>query len=88
MMSMLNLASILKDEGLPDGVFNVVTGFGPEAGAALAGHPDINGLSFTGSVETGAEVMRMASRHIVPVHLELGGKSANLCSRMRTSISR
>lgn len=78
MLTMLRLAEILTQEGLPEGVLNVVTGYGPEAGAALALHPDINGISFTGSVETGAEVMKMAASNVVPVMLELGGKSANI----------
>ena len=78
MVTMLRLAQIMTEEGLPDGVFNVVTGYGPEAGAALAGHPDINGISFTGSVETGIKVMKLAADNVVPVNLELGGKSANI----------
>jgi aldehyde dehydrogenase (NAD+) len=78
MLTMMRLAEIMTDEGLPEGVFNVVTGYGPEAGAALASHPDINGISFTGSVETGTLVMKMAAEHVVPVTLELGGKSANI----------
>ena len=78
MLTMLRLAEIMVEEGLPEGVFNVVTGYGPEAGAALASHPDINGISFTGSVETGTHVMKLAAEHVVPVTLELGGKSANI----------
>ncbi len=78
MLTMLRLAEIMSEEGLPAGVFNVVTGYGPEAGAALASHGQINGLSFTGSVETGGQVMKMAAEHVVPVSLELGGKSANI----------
>lgn len=78
LLTMLRLAELMTEEGLPAGVFNVVTGYGSEAGAALAGHPNINGLSFTGSVETGAQVMKLAADHVVPVSLELGGKSANI----------
>ena len=78
MVSMLRLAEIAAEEGLPDGVLNVVNGFGHQAGAALAGHPDINGVSFTGSFETGRAVMKLAADHVVPVGLELGGKSANI----------
>lgn len=77
-LSMLRLAEILKQEGAPDGVFNVVTGLGPEAGAALAGHPGLDAISFTGSIETGREVMKQAAQHVIPVSLELGGKSANI----------
>ncbi len=78
MLTMLRLAEIMVEEGLPPGVFNVVTGYGPEAGAALADHSGINGLSFTGSVEVGAQVMKRAADHVIPAILELGGKSANI----------
>jgi betaine-aldehyde dehydrogenase len=60
---------------LPPGVLNVVTGYGEEAGAALARHPLVGKLSFTGSTEVGKEVMSVAGSRIVPVSLELGGKS-------------
>jgi acyl-CoA reductase-like NAD-dependent aldehyde dehydrogenase len=60
---------------LPPGVLNVVTGYGEEAGAALVRHPLVRKLSFTGSTEVGKEVMRVAGDRIVPVSLELGGKS-------------
>lgn len=60
---------------LPPGVLNVVTGYGEEAGAALVRHPLVGKLSFTGSTEVGKEVMRTAGDRIVPVSLELGGKS-------------
>ena len=69
------LADITKDAGLPDGVFNVVQGLGEEAGAALAGHPGIARLAFTGSVSTGRLVAAAAGAHLTPVSLELGGKS-------------
>ncbi len=78
MLSMFRLAEILTEEGLPRGVFNVVTGYGPEAGAALAGHNEINAVCFTGSIETGSEVMKLAAGNVVPIMLELGGKSANI----------
>jgi acyl-CoA reductase-like NAD-dependent aldehyde dehydrogenase len=78
MLSMLRLAEIMTEAGLPAGVVNVVTGYGPEAGAALAGHPQINGLTFTGSIESGRQVLKLAADHVVPVNLELGGKSANI----------
>ena len=70
----LQIAETLLAAGLPAGVVNVVNG-GPEAGAALASHPGIDGLTFTGSVETGRAVMKAAAEHIKPVVLELGGKS-------------
>jgi 5-carboxymethyl-2-hydroxymuconic-semialdehyde dehydrogenase len=69
------LADITKEAGLPDGVFNVVQGLGAEAGAALAGHPDIARLAFTGSVRTGRLVAAAAGANLTPVSLELGGKS-------------
>jgi aldehyde dehydrogenase (NAD+) len=78
MVTMLRLAEMAMEEGLPPGVLNIVTGFGPEAGAALAGHHDINCVSFTGSIEAGTQVMKLAADHVVPVGLELGGKSANI----------
>ena len=74
-VSALVLADLLKEAGLPAGVYNVVTGLGPEAGAALAAHPDVAHVTFTGSVETGKAVMRGAAGHIASVTLELGGKS-------------
>jgi 5-carboxymethyl-2-hydroxymuconic-semialdehyde dehydrogenase len=69
------LADITKDAGLPDGVFNVVQGLGTEAGAALAGHPEIARLAFTGSIRTGRLVAASAGAQLTPVSLELGGKS-------------
>lgn len=72
------VARLALDCGLPPGVFNVVPGFGPEAGAHLAGHPGIDHLSFTGSVATGTSVMQAAARRITPVTLELGGKSPQI----------
>jgi aminomuconate-semialdehyde/2-hydroxymuconate-6-semialdehyde dehydrogenase len=69
------LADITARAGLPDGVFNVVQGIGTEAGAALAGHPDVARLAFTGSVATGRMVAATAGAQLTPVSLELGGKS-------------
>lgn len=77
-LAALKLAELLHDEGLPTGLFNVVTGRGEEAGAALASHPDIDGLAFTGSGETGRDVLKAAAENIVPAHVELGGKSPNV----------
>jgi aldehyde dehydrogenase (NAD+) len=71
----LALARLAREAGIPPGVVNVVTGYGPEAGAALAAHPGIRRMSFTGSPETGAQVMEACARNLVPLHLELGGKS-------------
>jgi 5-carboxymethyl-2-hydroxymuconic-semialdehyde dehydrogenase len=69
------LADITSDAGLQPGVLNVVQGLGPDAGAALAGHPGIRRLSFTGSVPTAGKVASAAAPNIVPLSLELGGKS-------------
>lgn len=77
-LSVLELTRICHEEGLPKGVLNVVPGYGHEAGAALASHPGVNLIVFTGSVSTGAGIMRAAAEHIVPVLLELGGKSPNI----------
>lgn len=77
-LSCLLLARLASQAGLPAGVLNVVSGLGEEAGAALAGHPGIDHLSFTGSMEVGTVVMQSAARNIVPVNLELGGKSPHI----------
>jgi len=77
-MTALRLGEIALDCGLPPGVVNVLPGMGPEAGAALASHPGINQLTFTGSVEVGIAVAKMAADNVVPVVMELGGKSPNI----------
>src|SRR5262245_38514467 len=77
-MTALRLGEIAIECGLPPGVLNVVPGTGAEAGTALASHPDINQLTFTGSVDVGIEVARMAAQNVVPVVMELGGKSPNV----------
>ncbi len=76
-VGVLALAEICA-KWLPPGVLNVVTGIGEEAGAALAEHPGVHKLSFTGSTEVGKRVMRAAADRIVPVSLELGGKSPSI----------
>jgi betaine-aldehyde dehydrogenase len=68
----------IASEFLPKGVLNVVTGYGEEAGAALSVHPGVRKLSFTGSTEVGKLIMRAAADRIVPVSLELGGKSPSI----------
>jgi len=68
-------ADLTKEAGIPDGVFNVVFGYGQEAGAALTAHPDIARISFTGSVPTAKTIMKAASDNLTPVSFELGGKS-------------
>ena len=76
-LSVIRLAELSVEAGLPAGVFNVVTG-GRETGAALASHPGINHITFTGSVPTGIAIMKAAADNVVPVTLELGGKSPNI----------
>ncbi len=70
------LATLCCKVGLPDGVLNVVQGLGPEAGAALVEHADVDLVSFTGSAETGRRVNETAARRLAKVCLELGGKNA------------
>ena len=74
----LALADLAREAGFPAGALNVVPGLGEEAGAALAAHPGVRHLSFTGSVAVGALVQAAAARHVAPVTLELGGKSPQL----------
>tara|TARA_Y100000591_G_scaffold265118_1_gene238604 strand:+ start:3501 stop:4907 length:1407 start_codon:yes stop_codon:yes gene_type:complete len=71
----LMLCDILKKSGLPDGVYNVLTGYGNKIGKTLAEHKDISMISFTGSTENGRSVMASASKNLAKVSLELGGKS-------------
>jgi 5-carboxymethyl-2-hydroxymuconic-semialdehyde dehydrogenase len=68
-------ADLTRQAGIPDGVFNVVQGFGAEVGAALTAHPDISRISFTGSVPTAKIIARAAADNLTPVSFELGGKS-------------
>jgi aldehyde dehydrogenase (NAD+) len=72
------LADIFHESGLPAGVFNLVSGTGKVTGEAMAGHPDIDVVSFTGSVQAGRRVAEVAAATIKRVTLELGGKSANV----------
>lgn len=74
-LSLLRVAEIAMETGLPRGALNIVTGLGTEAGAALAAHPGIDHISFTGSPQTGQAVQQAAAANFVPVTLELGGKS-------------
>jgi betaine-aldehyde dehydrogenase len=71
----LELARIAQDAGLPDGVFNVVTGRGQEAGQPLVSHPDVDMVSLTGDVDTATKIMQAAAPTIKRLHLELGGKA-------------
>ena len=75
----LKLAQVAVEHcGLPPGVFNVILGTGPEAGAAVVSHPDIRKVAFTGSVRAGREIGHIAAERIIPLTLELGGKSPNI----------
>ncbi len=74
----LRLAALALEAGLPEGALNIITGLGEEAGAALAAHPGIDLISFTGSPATGALVQAAAAHHNRPVTMELGGKSPQL----------
>jgi len=77
-LSALLLGEILQEAGLPDGVVNIITGFGETAGAALAGHPGVDKVAFTGSTEVGRLIVKAAANDLKKVSLELGGKSPNI----------
>ena len=77
-LTALAFARLAEDAGLPAGALNVVPGLGAEAGAALSAHPGVQHISFTGSVPVGGLVQAAAARNVVPVTLELGGKSPQL----------
>ena len=76
-LSALRLGELLQEAGLPDGVVNIVTGFG-DAGAALAAHDDVDKVAFTGSTEVGKLIVKAAAGNLKKVTLELGGKSPNV----------
>jgi aldehyde dehydrogenase (NAD+) len=77
-LSSLELARLGIEAGLPPGVLNVIPGYGHDAGAALVEHPGVRKIAFTGSVDTGALIARTAADRLVPLTLELGGKSPNI----------
>ncbi|HLN04757.1 MAG TPA: aldehyde dehydrogenase family protein, partial [Acidimicrobiales bacterium] len=72
------LAEVMHDIGLPPGIFNLVSGTGPEVGEAIASHPEVDMVSFTGSTRAGKRVSELAAATVKRVTLELGGKSANV----------
>jgi len=76
--STIAFAELFHEAGFPDGVFNVVTGFGPSAGDMLTRHPGISKITFTGGTETGRKVAASAGERIIPCNLELGGKSPHV----------
>lgn len=77
-LTALRLAELVQQAGFPPGVFNVITGFGETAGAALAAHPDVDKVAFTGSTEVGKKILGAARGNLKKVSLELGGKSPML----------
>ena len=77
-LSALRLGELLLEASLPDGVVNIVTGFGETAGAALAAHEDVDKIAFTGSTEVGRLIVHAAAGNLKKVSLELGGKSPNI----------
>src|SRR5205085_303315 len=77
-LSALRLGELIEEAGIPAGVVNIVTGYGETAGAALAAHPDVDKVAFTGSTEVGKIIMRAAAGNVKRVSLELGGKSPNI----------
>lgn len=77
-LSVLRVVELLHDAGLPPGVVNVVTGLGSVAGAALARHPDVDRIAFTGSTETGRKIIEASTVNIKKLQLELGGKSPDI----------
>jgi len=74
----LYIADLVREAGFPEGVVNVIPGFGPTAGAAIANHPDIDKVAFTGSTEVGKIIQNAAAGNLKRVTLELGGKSPNI----------
>ena len=77
-LSALRVAELAAEVGFPDGVINVVPGFGATAGQRLVEHPDVAKISFTGSTNVGRSIARIAADTLKQVHLELGGKGANI----------
>jgi aldehyde dehydrogenase (NAD+) len=78
-LSALRIAHLAQEAGFPDGVINVLPGYGPTAGGAIATHPDVDKVAFTGSTEVGQQIMKSAAEtNLKRVTLELGGKSPNI----------
>ena len=77
-LSVLRIAELLHEAGMPEGVVNVVTGYGPVAGEALARHPGVDRIAFTGSTETGRKIIEASTVGIKKLQLELGGKSPDI----------
>jgi phenylacetaldehyde dehydrogenase len=77
-LSAIRLGELVAEAGIPDGVVNVINGYGETAGAALAAHPGVDKIAFTGSTEVGREIVRAAAGNLKKLTLELGGKSPNV----------
>ena len=77
-LSALRLGELIMEAGFPEGVVNIVPGYGETAGAALAAHPDVDKVAFTGSTEVGKLIVQAAAGNLKKVSLELGGKSPNV----------
>jgi phenylacetaldehyde dehydrogenase len=77
-LTALRLGELVLEAGFPEGVVNVVTGYGEDAGAALVAHPDVDKVAFTGSTEVGKKILQAAAGNLKRVSLELGGKSPNV----------
>ena len=77
-LSALRLGELIQEAGIPDGVVNIVSGYGETAGAALSSHPDVDKVAFTGSTEVGKIILQAAAGNLKKVSLELGGKSPNV----------
>ena len=77
-LTALRLGELMLEAGLPEGVVNIITGFGPGAGSSIAEHPDIDKVAFTGSTEVGKLILKASAGNLKRVSLELGGKSPNI----------
>ena len=77
-LTALRLGELLLEAGVPEGVINIVPGYGPTAGAAIANHPQVDKVAFTGSTEVGKEILKASAGNLKRVSLELGGKSPNI----------
>ena len=89
-LTALRLGELIQEAGFPEGVVNIVPGYGETAGAALAAHPDVDKVAFTGSTEVGKLIVQAAAGNLKKVSLELGGKSPNVVFKdadLETAIS-
>ena len=80
-LTALRLGELIQEAGIPDGVVNIITGFGPGAGSSIAEHPDVDKVAFTGSTEVGKLILKASAGNLKRVSLELGGKSPNIIFR-------